>query len=92
MHKLYIYCLCCYSSPDTSCSLPNGDDHWGCCNAANLCDIDEGDCDDVENQCKDGLYCGKDNCPAGFPSTMDCCTGKLMLGFDTAHSNSTREC
>ena len=66
-------------------------DRWGCCNAANLCDIDEGDCDD-KNQCKDGLYCGKDNCPAGFPSTMDCCTGKLMLGFDTAHSNSTREC
>ena len=38
------------------------------------CGDNEGDCDN-DNQCKEGLKCGSDNCDIslGFASTVDCC-------------------
>ena len=36
------------------------------------CAINQGDCD-KNSECQGDLVCGKDNCPAPFPSTADCC-------------------
>ena len=33
-----------------------------CCTPKNKCGIDEGDCDS-DNDCEEGLKCGRDNCP-----------------------------
>ena len=60
------------------------DSSWGCCTSDNPCNAGEGDCDS-DSECIDGLYCGKDNCPSGFPSGLDCCTPnngeKTLLDF-----------
>ena len=48
-----------------------------CCNNTNKCGEDEGSCNSNED-CKDGLVCGKQNCKynSGFEwdSTDNCCT------------------
>ena len=74
--------LHCFSSTatDESCSLPNGLPTGSCCTEDNPCYLNEGDCDD-DDDCMAGLYCGKDNCPSGFPSTHDCCTGMYVWLF-----------
>ena len=44
------------------------------------CGEGEGDCNE-DSECLDGLGCGTDNCPAGFPNDYDCCykpTGKIF--------------
>ena len=43
-----------------------------CCGTKNPCDVNQGDCDS-DSECKDGLACGRDNCPSPFPSDADCC-------------------
>ena len=35
----------------------------------------EGDCD-KDSHCNDGLVCGNNNCPEGFPTGFDCCTAE----------------
>ena len=53
------------------CSAGNTDKN--CCSSSNKCDENQGDCDN-DSDCKSGLKCGTDNCPAGFPDkTYDCC-------------------
>ena len=53
------------------CSAGNTDKN--CCSASHKCGENQGDCDN-DSHCKSGLKCGKDNCPAGFPSAFyDCC-------------------
>ena len=39
----------------------------------------EGDCD-FDDQCKEGLTCGANNCPAsfGFDANIDCCYGATL--------------
>ena len=44
----------------------------GCCSVTAPCAINQGDCDE-NSECQGDLVCGKDNCPAPFPSTADCC-------------------
>ena len=49
------------------------DAFWSCCSKSNQCGEGEGDCDN-DSECLDGLKCGDDNCPAGFPTALyDCC-------------------
>ena len=43
-----------------------------CCSVEAPCAINQGDCDE-NSECQGDLVCGKDNCPAPFPSTADCC-------------------
>ena len=43
------------------------------CSTKHQCGDRQGDCDS-DDECSDGLICGKDNCPAHFPSDDDCCT------------------
>ena len=45
-----------------------------CCDldAGGPCGEGEGDCDG-DDECEDGLVCGSDNCPAGFPWYYGCC-------------------
>ena len=56
------------------CSLQNGHSTGGCCTTDNPCNVNEGDCD-YDYECMHGLSCGESNCPSGFPSDHDCCTG-----------------
>ena len=46
-----------------------------CCTTGSPCGKDKGGCDS-DNHCKDGLKCGKNNCPSGFnfPDDANCCT------------------
>ena len=67
----------CPNSPefdpdDNCCTKGNGHDSF--CTANNLCDDNEGDCDN-DNECKDGLVCGENNCPISpeFQPGDDCC-------------------
>ena len=70
--------LCFFSTAtDESCSLPNGKGTGSCCTADNPCSLNEGDCDD-NSDCMTDMYCGSGNCPSGFPSGHDCCTGKYV--------------
>merc|ERR1712141_260612 len=57
----------------TSCTLSNGYATGSCCNSGNLCDVDEGDCDE-DSDCDGDLICGTNNCESPFPSSHDCCT------------------
>merc|ERR1719483_141995 len=43
-----------------------------CCSSSLPCGINEGDCDN-DDECHPNLKCGRNNCPANFPSTADCC-------------------
>ena len=49
-----------------------GDDDF--CTTDKLCDINQGDCDS-NDECKNHLFCGSNNCPAafGFNAHTDCC-------------------
>ena len=62
---------CCYKSNV-------GDGHF--CNSEYTCGQDEGDCD-ANDECKIGLFCGSNNCPAslGFGSEVDCCSGTELM-------------
>ena len=59
---------CCTSTP---CDSVNG--HGRCCTPKFKCGEGEGDCD-KDSHCKNGLKCGTNNCPGGFPDGFDCCT------------------
>ena len=56
-------------SCDHHCSLPHGD--WGCCSEECPCQEGEGDCE-ADEDCQEGLVCGKDNCLIGG-HRGDCC-------------------
>ncbi len=43
------------------------------CSTKHQCGDGQGDCDS-DDECSDGLICGKDNCPVHFPSDANCCT------------------
>merc|ERR1711874_43318 len=62
---------CCYKP---NCAANNAPGN--CCDIGQpgdgLCGEGEGDCDN-DDGCAPGLKCGNDNCPAGMPSTHDCC-------------------
>ena len=47
-------------------------DTWSCCSSSHLCGVMEGDCDE-DQDCKDLLLCGLDNCMHFFSETADCC-------------------
>ena len=47
-------------------------DTWSCCSSSHLCGVMEGDCDN-DQDCKDLLLCGSDNCMYFFSETADCC-------------------
>ena len=50
---------------------------WSCCSTNNKCSEGRGDCDD-DNECKEGLKCGLDNCGKDFPTSgYDCCYDPL---------------
>ena len=60
---------------------------WNCCgkDKDTKCNMGEGDCD-RDDDCKDGLICGNDNCKAEFsaPGTSwndeaDCCTSIYLI-------------
>ena len=54
----------------------------GCCNHNYPCDEGEGHCE-IDNQCKDGLICGKNNCDKQkFPSTGTRCCQKGILTLE----------
>ena len=55
------------SPSGTSC--PYWETSDDCCTN---CDINYGDCDS-DNDCKNELKCGSDNCPSEYPSDYDCC-------------------
>ena len=48
-----------------------------CCTPESSCEEDERICY-TNNDCQDGLKCGKDNCPSGFnfPADANCCLPK----------------
>ena len=59
------------------CNLPQtctaNDTNIDCCwRNGNKCGENEGDCDD-HSDCENGLKCGEENCPEGFPEYFDCC-------------------
>ena len=57
------------SESGTGTSCPAWDTNVDCCTN---CDINHGDCD-TDIDCKNGLKCGTENCPTGYPSNYDCC-------------------
>ena len=46
-----------------------------CCSAKHQCEDSQGDCDS-DDECSGDLICGKNNCPAHFPLSADCCTSR----------------
>jgi hypothetical protein len=44
------------------------------------CGVGEGDCDN-DDGCAPGLKCGRRNCPAGMPSSHDCCYKPSKISF-----------
>lgn len=47
--------------------------HKNCCRNDNKCDVNEGHCK-TSDDCKNGLTCGENNCPRGFPDwSFNCC-------------------
>ena len=50
------------------------------------CNENEGDCDS-DLDCADGLFCGTNNCPEGFPEGFDCCTTDPFSGYSDAGKN-----
>ena len=57
-------------SPGKQCDTGEWND--SCCTPKNPCPDYQGDCD-KNSDCQTGLICGKDNCPAGFQVSDDCC-------------------
>ena len=72
--NFWVQCRICFFIEKCSAEADH-DKH--CCEDHGPCGEGEGDCDcdgnDCTIECLDGLVCGKDNCPAGFPSDYDCC-------------------
>ena len=69
--NVLIIFLSSYSIDSDCCSARKT--NWDCCTSSQKCGVNRGDCDS-DNDCKRGLKCGKDNCPAGFPTkSYDCC-------------------
>ena len=66
---------CCYI-------VTLGDEDF--CSANEPCDLYEGDCDS-DDECKNDLFCGSNNCPEsfGFVSSTDCCEplGDILFHF-----------
>jgi len=73
-----------------------------CCSTRNQCGIGQGDCD-KDSECAGSLTCGKDNCPAPFPSKADCCqkgcsggnsccTSEQPCGLGEGDCDSDSEC
>ena len=53
-----------------------------CCTPDSVCGVGEGDCDS-NNDCSEGLVCGKDNCQGvGFDATDDCCAPPGIYTFN----------
>ena len=55
-----------------------GKTDWNCCSLSNQCGIGGGDCD-VDEECKAGLICGRNNClefNSQASRTADCCMKK----------------
>ncbi len=61
----------------------------GCCHPGNLCDLNEGDCDDEDDCQGHGLTCGTNNCLSlgianrnggQWDSNDDCCERRCTLG------------
>ena len=59
-----------------------------CCTENNPCEVNQGDCD-VDDQCKDDLVCGKNNCGSNFAwKGADCCevkSGKQIITIIDLH-------
>ena len=55
-------------------SMGHSANGWSCCTKENKCDWFQGDCDKDE-ECKDGLVCGSNNCQTGMgiDVRIDCC-------------------
>ena len=49
-----------------------GNNVYTCCSSSNQCDVNQGDCDS-DNDCRDDLVCGNNNCESPFPLSTDCC-------------------
>ena len=45
---------------------------WDCCTVDNTCAEGRGDCDS-DDECDNGLVCGKNACGSGYRLGMDCC-------------------
>ena len=45
---------------------------WDCCTVENTCAEGRGDCDS-DDECDNGLVCGKNACGSGYRLGMDCC-------------------
>ena len=45
---------------------------WDCCTVDNTCAVGRGDCDS-DDECDNGLVCGKNACGSGYRLGMDCC-------------------
>jgi hypothetical protein len=66
---------------------------WSCCSATKQCPVNKGDCD-INDDCKDDLICGINNCQSlnpgePFPSGADCCVvapRKLHIFCHTCHT------
>ena len=71
LYILYSLNLVSVSGPCAANDAPGN-----CCDIGQAgdgqCGEGEGDCDN-DDGCAPGLLCGTDNCPAGMPSTHDCC-------------------
>merc|ERR1712018_1116077 len=52
---------------------------WDCCTVENTCAEGRGDCDS-DDECDNGLVCGKYACGAGFPDNMSCCIAPVCDG------------
>ena len=51
-----------------------------CCTPENPCGPNQGDCD-YDQECKNGLFCGSNNCPlfSIFADSSDCCHGEAIF-------------
>ena len=70
-------CPASFGFDDSDCCYDAGVGDEDFCTKDKPCEADEGDCD-FNDECKDHLFCGSNNCPAflGFLSTVDCCEAK----------------
>ncbi len=73
---------CC--APRPPCDKTTETEGWSCCTSKYLCDKNQGDCDS-DGDCKEGLFCGTDNCEGdAFYEGTDCCTDRqICTGGDS---------